>query len=208
MNVNIDAMELSAGNGRVNFITKNDNGTTNQFSHFGKIKGAAKWAKVLEPDQYDNYAVDIYGDFSHVVEEAEAIAEKAKELVEAAGKKVNGIASIAKENAEGGEYIQFKRKGSKADGSPNTPPKIYNAAGSLVEGWNKLIGNDSKVGVAYYLAPYYMASTKMVGVSLKFYALQVIDLVEYSGGGGNNTSPFDNESGEDVPFDSDGDSEY
>jgi len=52
-----------------------------------------------------------------------------------------------------------------------------------------------------------MASTKMVGVSLKFYAVQVIDLVEYSGGGGNN-SPFENESGETVPFDTDGDSEY
>ena len=207
MNVNIDAMELVAANGRVNFITKNEDGSTNQFSHFGKIKGEAKWAKVLEPDQYDNYAVDIYGDFSHVVEEAQAIAEKTKELVEAAGKKVNGVADVTKENAEGGQYVQFKRKGSKGDGSPNTPPKIYNAQGSLVENWSKLIGNGSKIGVAYYLAPYYMASTKMVGVSLKFYAVQVIDLVEYSGGGGGG-SPFDNETDEDVPFDSDGDSEY
>jgi hypothetical protein len=207
MNVNIDAMELVAGKGRVNFISKNDDGSTNQFSHFGKIKGEAKWAKVLEPDQYDNFAVDIYGDYSHVVEEAEAIAEKARELVEAAGKQVNGVADVTKENAEGGQYVQFKRKGSKADGSPNTPPKIYNASGALVENWSKLIGNGSKVGVAYYLAPYYMASTKMVGVSLKFYAVQVIDLVEYSGGGGNS-SPFDNESGEPVPFDDTGDSEY
>lgn len=207
MNTNTNAMELVAANGRVNFITKNDDGSTNQFSHFGKIKGTAKWCKILEPDQYDNYAVDIYGDLSHVVEEAQAIAEKAKELVEAAGKKVNGVADVTKENAEGQEYLQFKRKGSKADGSPNTPPKIYNASGSHVEGWNKLVGNGSTVGVAYYLAPYYMASTKMVGVSIKFYALQVIDLVEYSGGGGNS-SPFDNESGEDVPFSDDGDSEY
>lgn len=207
MNVNIDAMELVAGKGRVSFISKNDDGSTNQFSHFGRIKGEAKWCKVLEPDQYDNYAVDIYGDFSHVQEEAEAIGAKAAELVEASGKTVNGIASPTKENNDGVEYVQFKRKGSKADGTPNTPPKIYNAQGSLVENWSKLIGNGSKLGVAYYLAPYYMASTKMVGVSLKFYAVQVIDLVEYSGGGGNN-SPFDNESGDDVPFDTDEDSEY
>ena len=207
MNVNIDGMELLAGKGRVSFISKNEDGSTNQFSHFGRIKGEAKWCKVLEPDQYDNYAVDIYGDITHVVEEAQAIAEKAKELVEASGKKVAGVANIIKENNEGGEYIQFKRKGTKADSTPNTPPKIYNASGSHVEGWDKLVGNGSKVGVAYHLAPYYMASTKMVGVSLKFYAVQVIDLVEYSGGGGNN-SPFENESGETVPFDTDGDSEY
>jgi hypothetical protein len=207
MNVNIDAMELMAGKGRVSFISKNDDGSTNQFSHFGTLKGEAKWAKVLEPDQYDNYAVDIYGDFSHVQEEAEAIAAKAAELVEAAGKKVQGIADVVKENNEGVEYVQFKRKGSKADGSPNTPPKIYNASGAHIEGWDKLIGNGSKVGVAYYLAPYYMASTKMVGVSLKFYALQVIDLVAYSGGGGGS-SPFGNESGEDVPFDTEEEAEY
>lgn len=207
MNVNIDGMELVSGNGRVSFISKNDDGSTNQFSHFGRIKGTGKWCKVLEPDQYDNYAVDIYGDLSHVEEEANAILEKTRELVEASGKKVAGLADVLKENKEGGEYIQFKRKGSKGDGSPNTPPKIYNAAGSLVENWDKLIGNGSKLGVAYFLSPYYMASTKMVGVSLKFYAVQVIDLVEYSGGGGNS-SPFDNESGESVPFDTDGDSEY
>jgi hypothetical protein len=207
MNTNTNAMELVAANGRVNFIVKKEDGTTDRFSHFGKVKGTAKWCKILEPDQYDNYAVDVYGDFGHVVEEAQAIAEKAKELVEAAGKKVNGVADVTKESKEGEEYVQFKRKGSKADGTPNTPPKIYNAAGSHVEGWNKLVGNGSTVGVAYILTPYYMASTKMVGVSLQFYALQVIDLVEYSGGGGNS-SPFDNESGEDVPFDTDGDDEY
>lgn len=207
MNVNIDTMELVAANGRINFIVKKDDGSTDRFSHFGKVKGEAKWCKVLEPDQYDNYAVDIYSNFGHVIEEAQAIAEKAKELVEAAGKKVNGVADIAKENNEGVEYVQFKRKGSKADGTPNTPPKIYNAAGSHVEGWNKLVGNGSTVGVAYIISPYYMASTKMVGASLQFYALQVIDLVEYSGGGGNS-SPFDNESGEDVPFSTDGDDEY
>ena len=199
MNLNIDAMELVAGKGRVSFVSKNEDGTTNQFSHFGKIKGTAKWCKVLEPDQYDNYAVDMYGDVSHIQAEAEAIAEKAKELVEASGKKVAGIADAIKTDNEGTNFVQFKRKGSKKDGSPNTPPKIYNAQGSHVEGWSKLIGNGSKVSVAYYLAPYYMASTKMVGVSLKFYAIQVIDLVEYKAGSGGG-SPFDNESDEDAPF--------
>ena len=198
MNVNIDGMELVANQGRVSFVSKTDDGKTNQFSHFGKIKGTAKWCKVLEPDQYDNYAVDIYGDLSHVQAEAEAIAEKAKELVLASGKKVAGIADVLKEK-DGESFVQFKRKGSKQDGSPNTPPKIYNAQGSQVEGWDKKVGNGSTVGVAYYLSPYYMASTKMVGVSMKFYAIQVINLVEYSGGG-DSSSPFSNESGEAPPF--------
>lgn len=205
MNKTVNEMELVAGKGRVNFVTKNEDGTTDHFTHFGTVKGEGKWCKVLEPDQYDNYAVDIYGDLSHVVEEAEAIRAKAKELVETSGKKVNGEADILKTNDEGVTYMQFKRKGSKVDGTPNTPPKIYDAQGKHDTEWNKLIGNGSKVGVAYMLSPYYMASTKMVGVSLKFYGLQVIELKEYQSGGGS--SPFANESGEDLPFDMD-DAEY
>jgi hypothetical protein len=201
MNAEVQNMELKAAKGRVNFVVKADDGTENNFTHFGRIKGEGKWCKVLEPDQYDNYAVDVYGDLGHITEECEAIIAKTKELVEAAGKKVNGTADFIKTDNDGGEYVQFKRKGTKFDGSANTRPKIYNAQGSLVEGWDKLIGNGSKVAVAYQINPYYMASTKMVGVSLKFYAIQVIELVEYAGGGGG--SPFDNESGEDVPFDTD-----
>ena len=200
-NVSVENMELKAGKGRVSFVVKDEGGNENNFSHFGTIKGEGKWCKVLEPDQYDNYAVDVYGDLTHVVQEAEGIIEKAKELLEAGGKKVNGTADIIKEDNEGNEYLQFKRKGSKADGEPNTPPKIYDKHGALVEGWDKLVGNGSKVGVAYMLSPYYMASTKMVGVSIKFYAIQVIELVEYKSGGGSN--PFGNESDEDAPFDTD-----
>lgn len=206
MNVNTDAMELVVGKGRVNFITKNADGTTNQFNHFGTQKGDARWCKILEADEYDKYTVDVYGDLEHIQAEAEAIVEKAKELVEGAGKEIEKVQYATKTNKEGEEFVHFKRDAFKRDGTENTPPKIYNSAGTLVEGWNKLIGNGSKVSVAYLLSPYYMASSKTVGVSIKFYAIQVIDLVEYSGGGGG--SPFDNESGEDVPFSDDGDSEY
>jgi hypothetical protein len=201
MNTVVEKMELVAGKGRVNFTVRNDDGTSNQFTHFGTIKGEAKWCKILEPDQYDNYAVDVFGDLAHIKEEGEAIANKAKELVEASGKKVAGIADFIKEDDSGTEYAQFKRKGSKADGSPNTPPKVYNASGAVVDNWDKLVGNGSKVGVAYMLSPYYMASTKMVGVSCKFYAIQIIELVEFKSGG--SSSPFGNESGEDTPFDMD-----
>lgn len=205
MNVDVSKMELVAGKGRVSFVTKKEDGTTDLFSHFGRITGKAKWCKVLEPDQYDNYAVDIFTDLTHIKEEIETIAQKTKELTEAAGKKVNGIQDYIKETNDGEEYVQFKRKGTKGDGTANTPPKIYDVQGRQVEGWDKLIGNGSQLGVAYMLSPYYMASTKMVGVSIKFYAVQVIKLEEYTGS--TNNSPFANESGEEAPFDTE-ESEY
>ena len=203
-NIDVKDIELVSSNGRINFVTKKEDGTTANFTHFGTIKGTGKWCKVLEPDQYDNYAVDVYphgNTLNHFEEEATTIINKVKALVEASGKKVNGVQDIIKTDTDGVDFVQFKRKGTKGDGSQNTPPKVYNEHGLLVEDWSKLIGNGSKVGVAYLLTPYYMASSKMVGVSLKFYAVQVIDLVEYSGGGGNS-SPFGNESDEETPFDS------
>jgi len=205
-NVLVENMELVAGKGRVGFQVKNEDGSTGMFSHFGTIKGTAKWCKVLEPDQYDNYAVDIYSDITHITEEANDIIERAKELVIASGKVVNGVADFTKVDNEGVEYVQFKRKGTKSDGTTNTPPKIYTASGIHDTNWSALIGNGSTVGVAYMLSPYYMASTKLVGVSCRFYALQVIDLKEFKAGGGS--SPFGNESGETPPFDTSDNDEF
>jgi hypothetical protein len=82
---------------------------------------------------------------------------------------------------------------------------MYDAGGNKVEEWDKLVGNGSLVKVKFQARPYYMNSTKMVGTSLKFYAMQVINLVQYSAGGdsgfGDETSAdsgFD--LAEDVPF--------
>jgi hypothetical protein len=194
-------MELKIEDGRYKFIYK-ENGKENNFMQFGYLKGESKWAKILKPNQYDNYAVDVYTDLDHIKEIAGEIAETAKGLIEDAGKKVKGIADLVKENDEDVEYVQFKRKGLKFDGSPNTPPKIYDASGTHVEDWDKLIGNGSIVKVAYQLSPYYMASTKMVGVSYKFYAIQIIKLSEYKAGGSGNAG-FEDETDGDAPFDTD-----
>jgi hypothetical protein len=59
---------------------------------------------------------------------------------------------------------------------------MYDAGGNLVTDWDKLVGNGSKVKIKYRVAPYYMSSTKMVGLSFKFYAVQVINLVEFKQG--------------------------
>ena len=60
---------------------------------------------------------------------------------------------------------------------------MFDAGGNSMPDWDSLVGNGSLVKVKYRIAPYYMGSTKMVGISYKFYAVQVITLEEYSGGG-------------------------
>jgi hypothetical protein len=59
-----------------------------------------------------------------------------------------------------------------------------------------LIGNGSRVKVAFEPFPYIMQSTKKVGVSLRLKAVQVIDLVEY---GNSAASVFDEEDGYVAP---------
>ena len=54
------------------------------------------------------------------------------------------------------------------------------------------VGNGSDVKVAFEPMPYMVAGTKMVGVSLRLKAVQVINLVEY---GSPATSVFDEEDG-------------
>ena len=194
-------LELRVNKGKLGFVYV-DKGEDNYYSQFGYLKGEAKWAKILAPDQYGNYAVDVYPsaeDLEHIKAISTEMAETAKALVEEAGKKVNGIADVCKEY-EGTEYIQFKRKAEKANGDTVAPPKIYDAGGTHVADWDKLVGNGSTVKIKYRVAPYYMASTKMVGLSYNFYAVQVIDLKEFSGG----DSGFGDETDGQAPFDVNG----
>lgn len=189
-------MEARISDGRVVFEFTDDKGKKKNYAHFDYLRGKAKWAKVLEADQYGNYAIDVYpeeaGGLDAIKEEAERIAEEAKGLVEGLKKKVALVADVSKEDSEEVEYIQFKRKEDKG------APKIYNKYGELDEDWDSLVGNGSIVKVGCVLSPYYMAATKTVGVSYKLYAVQVIDLVEYEGGSGN--TGFGNEAGDEAPF--------
>lgn len=54
-----------------------------------------------------------------------------------------------------------------------------------------LVGNGSEIRIVSYANPYYMASTKTVGISHIWSKMQIIDLVEFSGGG----DEFDEEDG-------------
>ena len=68
-----------------------------------------------------------------------------------------------------------------------------------------LVGNGSEIKCKLYVNPYYMASTNSVGLSLKWEALQIINLVEYGGDdgfdvedGGFTSSPSDDFGVEDT----------
>ena len=64
-----------------------------------------------------------------------------------------------------------------------------------------LVGNGSEIRCVCYANPYYMANTKEVGISMIWSKMQLIKLVEYTGGGADD---FEDEEGfEDPKVDSD-----
>jgi len=171
---------------------------------FGYIKGEAKWAELLAPGLYGTYGIKLYGDeVVEMKEELEAMRDSANDEVIELGKKANK-ADVLKQDDDGNYFLGFKLKETKFDGTPNKVT-MYDAGGNKVDDWDKLVGNGSVVKVKYRVAPYYMSSTKMVGISYSFYAVQVINLVEFSQG----DSGFGDESGggSDAPFDTDTPSE-
>jgi hypothetical protein len=172
---------------------------------FGYLKGTCKWAHILDTDLYGKYSIDLYGEeVEEHIPEFEEMRDAAYDAVIAEGKKVAGKADVYKVNDDTGEkYIHFKLDEVNFKGEPNKI-KIYDVTGKEVtDDWDKLIGNGSLVKIKYKVSPYYMASTKMVGVSYKFYAIQVIKLEEYA----PQDKGFGDESdGSEAPFDTD--SEY
>jgi len=148
---------------------------------FGYVKGEAKWAKVLDVDDYGNWSISMYGDqVVELKEELESMQESAAKEVEALGKKYE-LADLYKVDDDGKEYIGFKLPEKNFDGEDNSIT-IYDGSGTEQKDWSDLIGNGSTVKIKYRIAPYYMGSTKKVGISFKFYACQVITLVEFKQG--------------------------
>ena len=72
--------------------------------------------------------------------------------------------------------VNLKRKGIKADGTPNAPVKIVDSKLQSHDGSN--IGNGSKVNVNLWQYEYEAPGRKGVATSLT--AVQVVDLVEYT----------------------------
>jgi len=173
------------------------------------IKGKANWAKVSVPDTKWNPE----GEYSIQVimpeEEAAKIEEKLQELLDVYVEElVNEKPQIKKtlktadllpkeydENGDETGNVIFKCK-RKAKITSKKSGKVYEQHVTVVDAKKKPttvdIGNGSTVKVAVDPNPYYVASTKTAGISLRLQAVQVIDLVEYKG---KASDVFDEEEG-------------
>ncbi len=165
---------------------------------YGYIKGKVKWAKVLETSEYDgqdthNYELNLYPtDTDTWVEKVGATIKSAVKEAEDAGKIVKMEGDHFKVDNDGKKFFKFKMKDTNWEGEPQKP-EFYNEFGKKVDDWDALVGNGSVIKLKCQMKPYYMASTKAVGVSFKFTAIQVIDLVEYQAKSGFGDESEDGE---------------
>ena len=170
-------------------------------------KGEAKWCKVTEPDYHFNakgiLSTDLVCDpndpavkqFISTLEELRDTAlEETKATLGAKAKGVTG-ADLYKDEYDQDDNetgnIVFKFKLSNVD--DKEPPKnqimVVDAKRQRIHDV-PLVGNGSIIRCVAYANPYYMATTKSVGVSLMWTKMQIIELNEYSGG-----DEFDDEDG-------------
>lgn len=167
--------------------------------------GSAMWCKVVEPD-YRYNPEGIY-EVSLVLpkDKATAFANQLQSLCDTAVKETkegkgdmkiapNKIKTINTNEIYKDEYdsegnetgnVVFKFSLKDVDKLPDGKNKIavFDAKGSPITNI-PLVGNGSTIRVRGFANPYYMASTNSVGVALKWEALQIIDLVAFSGGEG------------------------
>lgn len=174
------------------------------------IKGKATWAKVYEPDtrfvKEGLYSINVSipeAEASAICEQFEdALKEYADKLVKD-NPKIKNVLSIRKpfeteydDNGDETGCILFKPK-NKAQITARDG-KTYTRTVAVVDAKRNpldkstLIGNGSTVKVAFEAAPYYLATDKVAGLSLRLKAVQVLELVSYSKG---TDAFFDEEEG-------------
>lgn len=131
-------------------------------------------------------------------------ASVAKAKKENPGKKIKeGDVPYSVNDDTGKVTVRFKLKAkvTPKQGDPfEQRPVLFDAKGKPI-GADAKIGGGSKVKVAYELIPYYTAIAG-AGISLRLKAVQVIDLVEFSGGASSEAYGFGEEEGyeaEDTP---------
>lgn len=170
------------------------------------VRGVGQWNAFVEPDDYDKWSTNLYGEeVEELEDEMQAFLDEAVAFAKAEGKDVQTVAPLYKEY-EGKRYIQFKRVKYDED---MEAPKYYNIHGDEVTGKDrKEVGGGSSIRIRAMIKPYYMATTKTVGLSYKLLAVQVLENKEYTG-----TVGFGDESGgaepkETAPFDTDTDTDY
>ena len=143
------------------------------------ISGTAYWAKVHQPhfDQYNEqgiFSIDVTVD-----------AKTKKQLQDL------GLGPrIKNKGDERNDFITIKRKYTRKDGTKNSEPRVVDSKKTPISP-DDLIGNGSKVNVAFDTYDYNVGGNQGVGSSLK--AVQVIKLIEYSPS--ENLDEFSEESG-------------
>lgn len=170
-------------------------------------RGEALWAKVLgEPQGYDNdpkaWTVSLLLDPADP--ETIAFVEKLEAAFEELHGKGAKVAThgwpFAEETVKdekgravptGKLKVNFKRKELWPSGDPMAPPVVMD---SKKNSWpqGQLIGNGSKIKVAYSTFPWTGRSGGGKGMSLDLHAVQVLELVSYEKG---DVDPFVEEDG-------------
>ena len=111
------------------------------------------------------------------------------------------------EDEEGNVYLKFKQNAviKKKDGSTvNAKIAHFDSKGKPID---VTVGRDSVIRLSFTAAPYFMQSTKQVGLSLRPVAVQVIKLNEFGGSSAEDYGFSAEEEGyeafkEEAPFDS------
>jgi|TARA_B110000977_G_scaffold166547_1_gene214480 hypothetical protein len=173
--------------------------------------GSAMWAKVFEPDTKFNpdgdYTINIQmaaADAAPMCEQLEQIVQaKFNEAIKEDPRLKNTLTTqpvmqtvYDRDTGDDTGNVEFKfklkAKVRKRDGTYyEQQPAVLDAKKTPLSK-DVLIGNGSKVKVAFEPIAYVMPSTKKAGVSLRLKAVQVIDLIEF---GSSATSVFDEEDG-------------
>lgn len=163
-------------------------------------KGFAQYPHLKEPDMKFNpegvFSVTMRfeamtDELKKLIEKLEAIQDKAfDEAVSEANamnKKKIHKADLYLEDDEGNVYLKFKQNAviKKKDGSTaNVKLAHFDSKGKPVD---VNVGRDSVIRLSFTATPYFMQSTKTVGLSLRPVAVQVIKLNEF---GGNSAEDY------------------
>ena len=176
-------------------------------------RGEALWCKVKEPDYQFNakgiLSTKLVCDPNDAT--VQAFIEKLEELrdvaydetVETMGVKAKGIIKkdVYEEHLDAdGEYtglIEFKFAMKDVDDKEKWIRVVDSKRNEIKD--IPLVGNGSIIKCSAYANPYYMASSKTVGISLIWEQMQLINLVSYGG-----TDDFNDEDG----YVSNGDDEF
>lgn len=178
-------------------------------------KGTAKYPWLNTPDTKFNPDGEYKTSLVLPLEEADTIMQfldeqLAKSIAQAKkdnpGKKVKEADAPYSVNEETGELsINFKLKAkvTPQKGDPfEQKPAVFDAKGKPLQGVN--VGGGSTIKVSYEVYPFYTAMIG-AGISLRLKAVQVLNLVEFSGGAGAQAYGFGEEDGfesesDDAPF--------